>query len=421
GYQKDNDTGLYYANARYYDANTGTFLREDPLFGNIENPPSLHRYNYAYANPTYYTDPTGQYGEFGHYYTTYYVALGVGYSANEARQLAAYSQFPDEVESYDATTLQARAIGDDFFGSKRLRISELDSQYWTKGRVEQRERTAIQQANHSLTGADSALETQRSIKSVLSNDDLAITGVAIHKLADSFAHRRIDDESKMYSTGWGHYDDGHAPDEIHLRPKLYEAYVNTLAQTLAAKRGLSPEEAEARIARVNKIAKVLTSSRDSLNPEDNKAVTSKDMLMLIRIADTEGRFERGEITIDFPENHNIHKGWFDNTNIGLADRGISRKLKSQSYDIRGWYEDKFRLHGQGLNINGQKNLKEEVLKDIAVLIGIDDYKALKSLDDHIVFDLVDQRLKHAINENIRSYDNQLNLEKVDNNTSVIIE
>ena len=60
GYQEDDDTGLYYANARYYDSNTGRFLREDPQDGNTSQPPSLHRYLYANANPNFYTDPTGE-------------------------------------------------------------------------------------------------------------------------------------------------------------------------------------------------------------------------------------------------------------------------------------------------------------------------------------------------------------------------
>ncbi|VAW38450.1 Beta-galactosidase, partial [hydrothermal vent metagenome] len=46
GYQKDEDTGLYYANARYYDSETARFNREDPFDGDVNTPPSLHRYLY---------------------------------------------------------------------------------------------------------------------------------------------------------------------------------------------------------------------------------------------------------------------------------------------------------------------------------------------------------------------------------------
>lgn len=60
GYIKDTETGLYYARARYYDPATARFITEDPEAGKDMVPPSLHRYLYAYANPTVYVDPTGR-------------------------------------------------------------------------------------------------------------------------------------------------------------------------------------------------------------------------------------------------------------------------------------------------------------------------------------------------------------------------
>jgi RHS repeat-associated protein len=60
GYLKDPESGLYYAKARYYDPQIGRFTTQDPVEGIPMQPPSLHRYLYAYANPTTYTDPTGR-------------------------------------------------------------------------------------------------------------------------------------------------------------------------------------------------------------------------------------------------------------------------------------------------------------------------------------------------------------------------
>ena len=60
GYIKDAETGLYYAKARYYDPATARFTTEDPEAGRDLEPPSLHRYLYAYANPTVFFDPTGR-------------------------------------------------------------------------------------------------------------------------------------------------------------------------------------------------------------------------------------------------------------------------------------------------------------------------------------------------------------------------
>ncbi len=60
GYQFDEATGLYYAKARFYDPELGRFLTSDPVAGGIFEPPSLHPYLYAYANPTVYVDPDGR-------------------------------------------------------------------------------------------------------------------------------------------------------------------------------------------------------------------------------------------------------------------------------------------------------------------------------------------------------------------------
>ena len=64
GYQRDEQTGLHYAQQRYYDAEIGRFNRHDPFRGDIDTPFSLHRYLYANANPTIFVDPTGEVGFF---------------------------------------------------------------------------------------------------------------------------------------------------------------------------------------------------------------------------------------------------------------------------------------------------------------------------------------------------------------------
>src|SRR5581483_5780317 len=61
GYEKD-ESGLLYAKARFYDPELGRFDSEDPVNGSFNNPPSLHKYLYAFDDPTVYTDPTGQAG-----------------------------------------------------------------------------------------------------------------------------------------------------------------------------------------------------------------------------------------------------------------------------------------------------------------------------------------------------------------------
>ncbi|MCP3958861.1 MAG: RHS repeat-associated core domain-containing protein, partial [bacterium] len=65
GHEHDAESGLIYAKARFYDPEIGIFLSEDPVAGDPANPPSLHRYLYAYQNPTVFVDPDGREAEPG--------------------------------------------------------------------------------------------------------------------------------------------------------------------------------------------------------------------------------------------------------------------------------------------------------------------------------------------------------------------
>ncbi len=64
GYESSHD-GLASGSgkARYYDPLAGRFLTEDPFEGTPDTPPSLHKYLYAFANPTVFVDPTGRVSE----------------------------------------------------------------------------------------------------------------------------------------------------------------------------------------------------------------------------------------------------------------------------------------------------------------------------------------------------------------------
>jgi len=59
GKEWDEETGLYYFGARFYDPEIGRFISQDVHPGEIATPPSLHRYLYAYANPLRYVDLSG--------------------------------------------------------------------------------------------------------------------------------------------------------------------------------------------------------------------------------------------------------------------------------------------------------------------------------------------------------------------------
>lgn len=63
GYYFDDETGLYYLNARYYDPKIARFLTEDTYTGDPNDPLSLNLYTYCKNEPIMYIDPTGHFWE----------------------------------------------------------------------------------------------------------------------------------------------------------------------------------------------------------------------------------------------------------------------------------------------------------------------------------------------------------------------
>ena len=59
GQREDATIGLYFYDARYYDAALGRFISADTLVPQAGNPQDLNRYAYVRNNPLRYTDPSG--------------------------------------------------------------------------------------------------------------------------------------------------------------------------------------------------------------------------------------------------------------------------------------------------------------------------------------------------------------------------
>jgi len=59
GYRYDEETGLYYLMARYYNPKHGNFISIDPYPGDLDHPISQNGYTYADNNPVMMVDPTG--------------------------------------------------------------------------------------------------------------------------------------------------------------------------------------------------------------------------------------------------------------------------------------------------------------------------------------------------------------------------
>jgi RHS repeat-associated protein len=61
GYEKDSESGLEYAQARYYNTGHGRFTSVDPLTASasMRNPQTFNRYSYVINSPYRFIDPLG--------------------------------------------------------------------------------------------------------------------------------------------------------------------------------------------------------------------------------------------------------------------------------------------------------------------------------------------------------------------------
>ncbi len=105
GKEKDDETGLMFYGARYYDPATGRFVSYDPMLldegskplaSNLQNPQALNPYTYALNNPVRYTDETGEYQEDVHYDLTYFLSIAAGFDAGQSKTIATFDQYTDD-------------------------------------------------------------------------------------------------------------------------------------------------------------------------------------------------------------------------------------------------------------------------------------------------------------------------------------
>lgn len=224
GFQRDQESGLYNARNRYYDAGVGRFLREDPYPGDPKQPIGLHPYLYASANPTLATDPSGLYAESVHFYLTYIVSRTLGYTQQEAARLSFFSALPDEIGHFDAKSTMFNKV----LSSPNSKRKPHNDTY--------------QQEMHALTGTQAEGETKVTLEAVqelIDSGDLAGAGFAIHRLGDTFAHRiltkengKYGEDTRLYDTGLGHLGDWTSPDEPSRRPSTMANFIEKLTDVI---------------------------------------------------------------------------------------------------------------------------------------------------------------------------------------------
>jgi hypothetical protein len=181
------------------------------------------------------------YSEAGHYYTVYYLLLAAGAQTSDAAEMAFYCQMPDQVIEFDALNAgydYLARVADNTPGD----YLKMDDRI-VPGASFERD-IDIEKGLHCLTGGQSAPETSYRAANLIKLGIGTIGfGIGLHSYGDSFAHRQINNDVLMYEAPIGHgveiiptwlgfSNDGHAPDEIWLRPDLYVKYGLSLYDVL---------------------------------------------------------------------------------------------------------------------------------------------------------------------------------------------
>jgi len=221
GRARDEETGLHYYRARYYDPAVGQFLSEDPA-GFAAGDANLRRY--VGNDPVNRVDPTGMYGDDVHFYFNYYLAryLGLdqpsgwvnskGQPVSEALIIAYFATRVD----YDDVT---RPVGAGRLARERFHLPDPGGR--SKG---------VQQNDPRVNAA---------LRAVGNAGDVEMFGLLLHVYQDSFAH------AGLHATE-GHFW-GHAPDQPYLHmardrqmaQRVYEQMTNLLL----ARRGVQGGQA----------------------------------------------------------------------------------------------------------------------------------------------------------------------------------
>ncbi|MDC4206785.1 MAG: RHS repeat-associated core domain-containing protein [Candidatus Manganitrophus sp.] len=92
----DEEIGLYYYGARYYDPALMRFISPDTVDPDRNYPQTLNRYSYVRNNPLKFVDPTGKAERDFHYYISGYLFYKGGFPAEIANQIARANQGVDD-------------------------------------------------------------------------------------------------------------------------------------------------------------------------------------------------------------------------------------------------------------------------------------------------------------------------------------
>jgi RHS repeat-associated protein len=271
GQEREEESGLNHHGARYYAPWLARWTSCDPLgitatLNAISA--SLNMYEYTGGRPTALHDPTGMWGEAGHFYTAKAVALLVGFRPELAERIAGFTQLPDEVHELDAVSAGfAEAVQ-----SMNL-VVQMESDEGRRGGIPLRatveyantriQSRAVQTGLHALTGDYVRDERARRATALSAAEPGSLShGLALHAFGDSFSHARPDGSGRMFEAPFGHASLGHDPDLIGKRPALYGAYVRQLFDILGTQAKLNSKEKVELVDTAEELIRMVTSQSD---------------------------------------------------------------------------------------------------------------------------------------------------------------
>ncbi len=199
--------------ARIYDSRIGRWLSRDVAIAPWQSP-----YIFVSNSPITMFDPDGNWQTDGHYWSVYLAGVMLGIA--NAERIAYYTEYPDT----------------------KIQGNKAEERYtWALPFVQQNTHSL----NHGLGPWKSVLATRALMEQDLG--DMEEFGRLLHKLGDTYAHRRLGDNKAGILYGnkiwtWDHaVADGSDPDMIYNRMTdgVYESYVLNMTAVLATKFGKS--------------------------------------------------------------------------------------------------------------------------------------------------------------------------------------
>ncbi len=223
--RRERDT-LYQMGARVYDARTGRFLTREPLWPTVNQPKALNPYQYAFANPLKYFDPSGLAGTAQNLRVQTYHASPKEYmewrmtQAPEVIDQKAADAIMDDYRSYSAEwsrrkegnssqheptpeeyaqTLMAQAPS--VMGQEETRALTEDLNRYTAEWVRRTQGDPDEQAaNYELSPEEYARWQSFNAASIMSSDEISQLEQRISQYTAEWARRNVGDPANYEMT-----------------------------------------------------------------------------------------------------------------------------------------------------------------------------------------------------------------------------